>query len=55
MKLGIDVSTYFEELEAGVKYYIKGKEVEPLNEFINNGVRYSRITRIARKSRLHHH
>lgn len=43
MKLGIDVSTYYEELAAGVKYYIKGKEVEPLHEFLNNGVKYSRI------------
>lgn len=43
MVLGIDVSTYFEELEAGAKYFLDGKEIEPLDEFISNGVSYMRI------------
>ena len=43
MKLGIDVSTYFEELEAGAKYFLDGKQIEPLDEFISNGVSYMRI------------
>lgn len=43
MKLGIDVSTYFEELEAGAKYYLDSKQIEPLDEFISNGVNYMRI------------
>lgn len=43
MKLGIDVSTYFETLEAGAKYYIDGKEVDPIEQFIRQGVDAFRI------------
>jgi arabinogalactan endo-1,4-beta-galactosidase len=43
MILGIDASTYFEEAEINAKYYIDGKEVDPLDEFVKNGVRYMRI------------
>ena len=43
MFLGIDVSTYFEELEAGAKYYIDGREVDPLQVFVSNGIKYMRI------------
>lgn len=43
MRLGIDVSTYFEELEHGAKYFDGGKEVEPLSEFRKNGVDIMRI------------
>ena len=37
MILGIDVSTYLEELEHGAKYYDDGKEVDPLDLFRANG------------------
>ena len=43
MILGIDVSTYFEEADINAKYYDNGKEIQPLDEFVKNGVRYSRI------------
>lgn len=43
MFLGIDVSTYFEEKEAGAKYYIDHKEVDPIEVFKNQGVSYMRI------------
>lgn len=43
MKLGIDVSTYFEELEHGAKYYDGNKEVQPLELFRANGVESMRI------------
>ena len=43
MKLGIDVSTYFEELEHGAKYFDGGKEVSPLDMFVVNGVDVMRI------------
>ena len=43
MKLGIDVSTYFEELENNAKYFKDGKLVDPLDEFIKNGVCSMRI------------
>lgn len=43
MKLGIDVSTYFEELKAKATYYDGEKEVEPLELFRANGVEYMRI------------
>lgn len=43
MILGIDVSTYLEELEHGCKYYVGDKEVDPLDLFRANGVDYMRI------------
>ena len=43
MKLGIDVSTYFEEISNGSKYFDEGKQIDPLDEFINNGVKSMRI------------
>ena len=43
MKLGIDVSTYFEELEHGAKYYDGDVEVQPLDLFRLNGVDCMRI------------
>lgn len=43
MKLGIDCSSYFEELEAGAAYFIDGKKVDPLLEFAKNGVSLFRI------------
>ena len=43
MKLGIDVSTYFEEIDNGAKYYKNNKEIDPLKEFINNNVKSMRI------------
>lgn len=43
MRLGIDVSTYFEELEHGAKYYDGTRQVQPLDEFRSNGVDLMRI------------
>ena len=43
MRLGIDVSTHFEELAHGAKYYDGGKEVQPLDMFRANGVDIMRI------------
>lgn len=44
MRLGIDVSTYFEELEHGAKYYDGDKEVkQPLDLFRANNVDIMRI------------
>ena len=43
MELGVDISTYFEELEAGVKYYRNGLEIDPLDELKKNGVNQVRI------------
>jgi arabinogalactan endo-1,4-beta-galactosidase len=43
MILGIDVSTYFEVLESGSRFYENGVEVDPLDMFINNNVNYMRI------------
>lgn len=43
MILGIDVSTYLEELEHGAKFYDGGKEIDPLDAFAKNGVDYMRI------------
>lgn len=43
MILGIDVSTYFEELAAGNKYYQDGKEIDPLKLFKEQGVTHQRI------------
>lgn len=43
MKLGIDVSTYLEELDHGAKYYDGNKVVDPLDMFYANGVDSMRI------------
>lgn len=43
MILGIDVSTYLEELEHGAKYFDSGTEIDPLDAFTANGVDYMRI------------
>ncbi len=43
MILGIDVSTYLEELEKGAKYYRGDSEIDPLDAFAENGVDYMRI------------
>lgn len=43
MILGIDVSTYLEELEHDAKFFDNGEEIDPLDAFVNNGVDYMRI------------
>lgn len=43
MILGIDVSTYLEELAHGAKYYDGEREIDPLDAFRENGVDYMRI------------
>ncbi len=43
MILGIDVSTYLEELSHGAKYYRDNKQIDPLDAFIDNGVDHMRI------------
>ena len=43
MELGIDISSYLEEEKLGAKFYDSKKEVNPIDEFYLNGVRYSRI------------
>ena len=43
MILGIDVSTYLEELDHGAKYYCNNAEIDPLDAFVDNGVDYMRI------------
>ena len=43
MILGIDASTYLEELAHGAKYYDGDREIDPLDEFIKNGVNHMRI------------
>ncbi len=43
MILGIDVSTYLEELEHGAKYYNGELVIDPLDAFRGNGVDYMRI------------
>ena len=43
MILGIDVSTYLEELSHGAKYYDGSREIDPLDAFIHNGVDHMRI------------
>ena len=43
MILGIDTSTYFDEVEAKAKYYDESGECDPLKLFLNNGVTHSRI------------
>lgn len=43
MRLGIDVSTYFDEINRGAKYFDGEKEVQPLELFRKNGVDIMRI------------
>ena len=43
MILGIDVSTYLEELEHGARYLDGTVEIDPLDAFYKNGVDYMRI------------
>lgn len=43
MILGIDASTYLEELQHGAKYYDGNREIDPLDAFIQNGVDHMRI------------
>lgn len=43
MILGVDVSTYLEELEHGAKYYDGEVEIDPLDAFVANGVDWMRI------------
>lgn len=43
MILGIDVSTYLEELEHGARFYRDGLEIDPLDTFAQNGVDHMRI------------
>ena len=43
MILGIDVSTYPEELEHGAKFFDNGAEIDPLEAFSANGVDWMRI------------
>ena len=43
MILGIDVSTYLEELEHGAKFYDGEHEIDPLDAFRANGVDFMRI------------
>lgn len=43
MILGVDVSTYLEELEHGARYFDNGQEIDPLDELIKNGVDWMRI------------
>lgn len=41
--LGVDVSTYFEEKKANARYFLSGKEIDPLKIFKDNGVSHMRI------------
>jgi len=43
MILGIDTSTHFEELQKGAKYFLDGKEINPLEAFRSNNVSVMRI------------
>ncbi len=43
MILGIDVSTYLEELEHGAKFWEGQRQIDPLEDFRANGVEYMRI------------
>ena len=43
MILGVDVSTYLEELQQGARFYDGTKEIDPLDAFAANGVSYMRI------------
>ncbi len=43
MILGIDTSTYLEELAHGAKYWDSHRQIDPLDSFRTNGVDYMRI------------
>ena len=43
MILGIDVSTYLEELEHGAQYFMGENRIDPLDAFRDNGVNWMRI------------
>lgn len=43
MILGIDVSTYLEELEKGARYFDGDAQIDPLDAFLHNGVDWMRI------------
>ena len=43
MILGIDASTYLEELEQGAKYFAGEISIDPLDAFLENGVNWMRI------------
>lgn len=43
MILGIDVSTYLEELEHGAKYFKEDKQIDPIDAFVDNGISCMRI------------
>ncbi len=43
MELGIDIGSYFDEKKDHAKYYIKGKKVDPIQIFRNNGLTYARM------------
>ncbi|MCR4561589.1 MAG: glycosyl hydrolase 53 family protein [Bacilli bacterium] len=43
MLLGIDVSTYFDEQAENAKYFLDGKEIDPLKVFKEQGVSHMRI------------
>lgn len=43
MILGVDVSTYLEELEHGARYFDGDREIDPLDAFVQNGVNWMRI------------
>lgn len=43
MILGIDASTYLEELEHGTKYFDGDTQIDPLDAFVKNGVNYMRV------------
>jgi len=48
MYLGVDVSSYIEEKNAGAVYRVKGRETDPLDAFRENGVSYARLRLWAR-------
>lgn len=43
MILGVDISTYLEELKSGAKYYDGEREIDPLDAFRANGVDHVRL------------
>ena len=43
MILGIDASTYLEELEHGARFYRGTERIDPLDAFLENGVNWMRI------------
>ena len=43
MELGIDIGSYFDEKADHAKYFINGKEVDPILVFKNNGISYARM------------